>query len=53
MKKRHELLTKLEMKEYLKMTRKIVWLANSSRPDIFFMALQMLKKNNEVTISDL
>ena len=50
---REELLTKLEMKEYRKMTGKIAWLANSTRPDLCFTALQMSKKNKEATISDL
>ena len=31
---RNESLTKLEMKLYRKMTRKIAWLANSTRPDL-------------------
>ena len=50
---RNELLTKLEMKEYCKITGKIAWLANSTRPDLCFTALQMSKKNKEATISDL
>ena len=48
-----EPLTKLEMKEYQKITGKIAWLANSTRPDLSFTALQMSKKNKEATISDL
>ena len=48
-----EPLTKLEMKEYRKMTGKIAWLANSTRPDLSFTALQMSKNNKEATISDL
>ena len=35
------------------MTGKIAWLANSTRPDLCFQALQMSKKNQEATISDL
>ena len=50
---RNELLTKLEMKEYCKITGKIAWLANSTMPDLCFTALQMSKKNKEATISDL
>ena len=49
----NELLTKLEMKEYRKMTGQIAWLANSTRPDLSFNALQMLKNSKEATISDL
>ena len=48
-----EPLTKLEMKEYRKMTGKISWLANSTRPDLSFTALWMSKNNKEATISDL
>ena len=36
---RNEPLSKLEMKEYRKMTGKISWLANSTRPDLSFTAL--------------
>ena len=46
-------LTKLEMKLYQKMTGKIAWLANSTRPDLCYQALQMSKKNQGATISDL
>ena len=35
----NEPLTKLEMKEYRKMTGKTAWLANSTRPDLSFTAL--------------
>ena len=35
------------------MTGKISWLANSTRPDLSFTALQMSKKNNAATIADL
>ena len=41
---RMEPLTKLEMKLYRKMTGKIAWLANSTRPDLCYSALQMSKK---------
>ena len=50
---RNEPLTKLEMKLYRKMTGKIAWLANSTRPDLCYQALNMSKKNQGVTISDL
>ena len=50
---RNEPLTKLEMKEYRKMTGKIAWLANSTRPDLSFTALRMSKNSKEATISDL
>ena len=50
---RSESLTKLEMKLYLKMTGKIAWLAYSTRPDLCFQALQMSKKNQGASISDL
>ena len=36
---RNKPVTKLEMKEYRKMTCKISWLANSTRPDLSFTAL--------------
>ena len=49
----NEPLTKLEMKEYRKITGKITWLANSTRPDLSFTALQMSKNNKEATISNL
>ena len=48
-----EELTRLELKEYRKMTGKLSWLANSTRPDLSYTALQMSKKNNSATISDL
>ena len=50
---RNEPLNKEEMKLYRKMTGKIAWLANSTRPDLCYQALQMSKKNQEATISDL
>ena len=43
----------LEMMEYRKITGKIVWLANITRPDLSFTPLQMSKNNKEATISDL
>ena len=36
---RDEPLTRCELKEYRKMTGKIAWLANSTRPDLSFTAL--------------
>ena len=48
-----EPLTKLEMKEYRKITGKIAWLTDSTRPDLSFTALQMSKNNKEATISNL
>ena len=50
---RDEPLTKLEMKEYQKITVKIAWLANCTRPYLSLTALPMSKKNKEATISDL
>ena len=50
---RNDPLTKLEMKLYQNMTGKIAWLANSMRPDLCYQALQMSKKNQGATISDL
>ena len=50
---RTEPLTKVEMKLYRKMTGKLAWLANSTRPDLCYLALKMSKKNQGATISDL
>ena len=50
---RDEDLTKLELKEYRKITGKISWLANSTRPDLSYIVLTMSKKNNSAKISDL
>ena len=49
---REEDLTKLELKEYRKMTSKLAWLANSTCPDLSYTALAMSKKNNSVNIKD-
>ena len=46
-------LTKQEIKEYRKVTGKLSWLANSTRPDLSYTALAMSKKNNSAKISDL
>ena len=46
-------LTKQEIKEYRKVTGKLSWLANSTRPDLSYMALAMSKKNNFTKICDL
>ena len=50
---RTEPLTKVEMKLYRKMTGILTWLANSTRPDLCYLALKMSKKNQGATISDL
>ena len=50
---RNEPLTKLEMKLNRKITGKIAWLTNSTRTDLCYQALQMSKKNQGATISDL
>ena len=50
---REEDLTKLELKEYRKMTGKLSWLANSTYPDLSYTALAMSKKNNSAKIKDL
>ena len=50
---REDDLTKLEMKEYRKMTGKINWLANSTFSDLMYTVLTMSKKNNSAKISDL
>ena len=50
---REEDLTKLELKEYRKMTGKLSWLANSTHPDLSYTALAMSKKNNSAKIKDL
>ena len=48
-----EPLSKLEMKEYQKITGKIAWLAKSTRLDLSYTVLQMSKNNKESNISDL
>ena len=50
---RYEELSKLEMKLYRKMTSKIAWLANSTRPDLCYLAMQMSKKNKGAMIANL
>merc|ERR1712114_109861 len=50
---REERLTKAELKEYRKYTGKISWLAQGTRPDLSYSALNLAKKNNSATISDL
>ena len=50
---RTEPLDKEEMKLYHKMTGKIAWLANSTRQDLCYQALQMSKKHQGATILDL
>ena len=49
---RDEYLTKAELKVYRKMTGKLSWLANSTRPDLSYTALAMSKKNNSAQIKD-
>ena len=46
-------LTKLELKQYQKMTGKMAWLANSTHSDFSYLALKMSKKNNSKKIKDL
>ena len=41
---REEDLTKLELKEYRKMTGKLAWLANSTCPDLSYTALSISKR---------
>ena len=48
-----EALTKAVMKEYRKVTGKLSWLANSTRPDMSYASLSMSRKNNCATIADL
>ena len=50
---RTEKLTKAELKEYRKYTGKLSWLAQGTRPDLSYSALDLAKKNNSATISDL
>ena len=50
---KEEDLTKTESKEYRKVTGKISWLADSTRPDLSYTHLSMSKKNNSATIADL
>ena len=51
--KKDEVLTKTEMKLYRKMTGKLNWLADNTRPDLSISALLMSKKNSQATIGDL
>ena len=37
-------LMRMEIKEYIKMTRKLGWLTNSTRPHLSYTALQIFKK---------
>ena len=50
---RKEKLKKLELKEYRKYIGKISLLAQETRPDLSYSALQLAKKNNSTTIADL
>ena len=51
--KKDELLTRDELKVYRKMTGKLSWLANSTRPDLSYTALEMSKNNKTAQIKDL
>merc|ERR1712240_539306 len=51
--KRDEKLIKAELKKYRKYTGKISRLAQGTRPDISYSSLNIAKKNNNATISDL
>ena len=46
-------LTRAELKGFRKMTGKLSWLANSTRPDLSYTALAMSEKNNSAQIKDL
>ena len=46
-------LTKPQIRDFRKITGKLSWLANSTRPDLSYTALAMSKKNNSAEISDL
>merc|ERR1712115_637982 len=50
---RTEILTKAELKEYRKYTGKLSLLAQGTRPDLSYLALDLSKKNNSASISDL
>ena len=50
---RTEKLTKAELKEYRKYTGRLSWLAQGTRPDLSYSALDLAKKNNIAVISDL
>merc|ERR1712055_1227723 len=50
---RNDPLSAMELKEYRKMTGKVNWLAQSTRPDLCYTGLDMSKKSNLATISDL
>ena len=49
---RDDPLTKAELKVFRKMTGKLSWLANLTRPDLSYIALAMSKKNNFTQIKD-
>ena len=50
---RDDPLTRAELKVFRKMTGKLSWLANSTRPDLSYRALAMSKMNNSTLIKDL
>ena len=47
---RDDPLTKTEVKIFRKITGKLSWLANSTRPDLSYTALAMFKKNNSAKL---
>ena len=49
---RDDPLTRAELKVFRKMTGKLSWLANSTRPDLSYTALAMSKKNTTAQIKD-
>ena len=51
--KKDEPLTKLEHKLYRKMTGKLAWLPDNTRPDLSHAVLDMSRKNKTATIGDL
>ena len=53
MDERDEELLKLEMQVSRKYKGKIAWLANSTRPDLCYLAMKISKKNQGVTMADL
>ena len=50
---RHKRLSRIEIKEYRKFTRKLSWLAAGTRSDLSYTVLNRLQKNKTATITDL
>merc|ERR1712237_220417 len=50
---KEEPLTKEEMKVYRKITGKVAWIAENTRPDLSFTAFALSERNQEATIADL